>query len=215
MTSKPNGMKAPLHSEFYDNPSLYGLRRSTRAHKSPERFQADEEKPRRSRSSRPTSSDNDFSDEDNDSEDVSISRRKKKRSKAGTKSKIGSKRSNSNDSYDYYAEPYEDTGFNAGTNDDEEDEDGEFFQSQKHEASSRAKKKQRVIKSGSSTPQYTPTRFSSRTSKIVNYNIDQDNDDADLMDSEDEKRAQAAYVQDYIVEDPSGKSIFCFFYINV
>lgn len=70
------------------------------------------------------------------------------------------------------------------------------------------KKKQKLLlKSGSSTPSYTPTRFSVRTNKIVSYAVDDDND-ADLMDSEDEAYANSYAVQDYIVENPTGKLRF-------
>lgn len=122
----------------------------------------------------------------------------------GAKGKL-EKRANGDDSYDYYADPYDNSGL-GGKKLEEEDGDEEFFQSQKQEASSRAKKKQRLAKSGSSTPQYTPTRFSSRTSRVVNYNIDHDNGDADLMDSEEEKFAEAEVSQNYVVDDPSGMS---------
>lgn len=212
MSTKSNGVKSSLPSELYDNPALYGLRRSTRAHNPPERFQIDDEPSRRSSRTKTALEDHEFSADDEEDSDVvssSLRRKKKRKSKPtlSSKSKNGSSSKRSNESLgDFFNDPYDNNIFKKKDSDVEDDnDDEEFFQSQREEASIRAKKKQKLSTSGTSTPQYTQTRFSSRNNKVVNYNFDDDNDDADLMDSEDEAYANSHAVQDYIVEDPTGK----------
>lgn len=191
--------KSSIPSDFYENPSLYGLRRSSRAHNPPDRFQVEEELPRRSRKKSSIISDSSEDDGDDSDQVTNASRRRKQKK---PKSKKHSR--NSEDIYESFS-PYDPNASSAKhNNSSDEDDDDEFFNNQK-EASRRSRKRQKIQKSGSSTPQYTPTRFSSRQSKVVNYNIDASIDDADLMDSEDEAYANSNAVQDYIVEDPTGK----------
>lgn len=66
MSTKSNGVKSSLPAEYYDNPALYGLRRSTRAHNPPERFQIEEEAASSRRSTRAKDSSIDADSEDDD-----------------------------------------------------------------------------------------------------------------------------------------------------
>lgn len=215
MSTKTNDIKSSIPPEYYDNPSLYGLRRSARAHNPPDRYQSNELSSSSRRSTRAKNTpdggaseeDDDDDDEDEDSfiddddNSDSLSRRRKRKPTSKSKNSKRSKPATTDESFEYYEDSYQN-----GVKQDylEDDDDEEFFTSKRASAAQKSKNKmqQKLLKSNSTTPSYTPTRFSSRNNKVVNYAVEDDND-ADLLDSEDENYAAAAAMQNYIVENPT------------
>lgn len=164
-------------ADYYENPALYGLRRSTRAHNPPERIM------------------------DEYSSESDTPKRTRKKSKASTNTTKTKKKRKEDDFYDdsmVISDPEQ-------NEEDEEDEDV-YASSKKARLQELAKKKKkRKLASNSeeeSSGVYTPPmRFSTRNSKVVNYNIDNHDDDADLMETDEE--ALNTY-QDYEPEQQSG-----------
>lgn len=188
-------MTTRTSSEYYENPSLYGLRRSTRAHNPPERFVVEEA----SRSK--------YADYSSDSDSTSTQKTKKKPKTRKPKIKDD----------DFY-EDYNDNVKSASEveEEDEEDDDEAYASSKRARLKELAKsKKRRKLGSNSeeeSSGVYTPpTRFSTRNNKVINYNIDHQDDDADLMETDDENGVD--YNIQYESEQPAGAySLFIFLF---
>lgn len=181
-------MTTRTSSEYYENPSLYGLRRSTRAHNPPERFVVEET----SRSK--------YADFSSDS-DSTMARKPKKKTKA-KKLKI-----KDDDFYDDYNGNIK-SASDADEEEDEEDDDEAYASSKRARLKELAKsKKRRKLASHSeedSSGVYTPpTRFSTRNNKVVNYNIDHQDDDADFMETDDETGVDNTI--QYEPEQPAGE----------
>lgn len=161
--------KAVGNIHFDDDPELYGLRRSRRAHTAPERFQIEEAVPTK----RPRKQYNFDSDSDTEEEHT--------RRKSG---KGGSGRVAAATTVSYVEEDEDD--------DEDEDTEDEVFATSKRamQQEKRLAKKRRKLqklasggngKSRSATEEigsdYAPQmRFSSRNSKVVNYNTDVDDE---------------------------------------
>lgn len=172
--------------EYYENPSLYGLRRSARAHHPPEQYEPEEDS--RSKYTEYTS------DSDSDAP-----KKTRKRSKPKARKRK-----------DEYEDVYENNGYNSksGSPSEDEEDDDEIYASSKRSrlqelANSKKRRKMQNTSEEESTGLYTPPmRFSSRNNKVVNYSIDHQDDDADLLESEDE--LTNGYAPQYEPEVPLG-----------
>jgi chromodomain-helicase-DNA-binding protein 1 len=182
--------------DFDEDPELYGLRRSRRAHVAPERFSVKDEPSRRR-----MYDDSDIDDDDDDDGDEFGSSRKSRKKGRG-RAKI-----KTNDSYS------DDYPMN-----DEDDDDEAFASSKRARAQemSRIKKKRKLMRSRGSNEgsevdsgYAAEMRFSTRNSKVVNYNIDVDDEDFEdqvtykYEDGDDYAYAEAEPVREY-------KHFFCF-----
>lgn len=164
---------APISSaDFELNPELYGLRRSRRSHAIPERYSAEQESTRSNTYAESSAS--------SDDDDGSNSRRRSRKKK---KNQGRRKRS---DEYE------DDDGFIDGMNDnEEEDEDDDDDHEEVFATSKRARafekaqaKKRRKLhnkKKGEDEEDHggfaAQMRFSTRNNKVVNYSIDEDDED--------------------------------------
>lgn len=167
--------------DFEDDPELYGLRRSRRAHNAPQRFSIEQEPvKKRSKYIEYSSS---------DSEGSSQRRRKKSSRKHNSTSK--------HDEYNYKVITHEDS-------DDIEEDDDAFTTSKRARQieKARTKKRRKLMKSGQleEEQQYAAAmRFSTRNNKVVNYKIDDDDDEFEeqmILDSGDAEQYDYSTTQE-------------------
>lgn len=179
-------MSTKASSEYYENPSLYGLRRSARSHNPPDRYEIEEARTKYTEYS---------SESDSDAP---------KKSRKKSKSRAKKVKEENEDFYD------DANGYNsksASEEDDDEDDDEVYASSKRARlqelANSKKRRKLQTNSEEESTGLYTPPmRFSSRSSKVVNYSIDHQDDDADLMETDDE--LANGYADHYEPEVPLG-----------
>jgi len=139
--------------EVLENPELYGLRRSARAHVTkPMTFQ-----------------ESDLSDED----DIPKNKRKKKQKEVYSEEEVEQEQNNNKNNNNNY---------DIDDIDDDDDDDDEEFGAPKR-SKNKLKKKRKVHKK-QKISQAEEVRFSSRNSRVVNYQVDEE-DDADLLESDD------------------------------
>lgn len=182
-----------MASPYYENPELYGLRRSSRP-RIETYDESDGSTPdRHGRESR-------YVEYSSESESDSVQRRRKPKAKSLRKKRIEEEVYESNNE-----EEEADEGVSASETDDE-DYGGSSKRARKLSKMANSKKRLKVKAQhtdddsggfGTYTP---PTRFSSRGSKVVNYTLD-DNDDADLLESDED--AVQSYV--YVPVEQAGK----------
>lgn len=167
---------------YEDDPELYGLRRSGRSHVKPktyiEEIQEDEQ----------DSTDVEMRDDDSDEYETYVEKPKKSKAKRNnTSTKSSSTRSKRIVMSDGDEEEDQE--------EDSEDSDEEFGVKKTKKKFGATKKRKRSPPSTYETSE--AVRYSSRNSKVVNYNVDVDNDD-DLLVSEDE------YADHYDEDEESG-----------
>lgn len=146
-------------ADFELNPELYGLRRSRRAHHVPDRFSVEAD-------TRSTT----YAESSDDSE--STSRRRQQKRNRKTKRQNG------------IVDDEEDNAFDDDDDDfDDDDDDEEVYATSKRAKAfekAQAKKRRKLHKKSedSELNHYAPQmRFSTRNNKVVNYSIDEDDDD--------------------------------------
>ncbi|CAR26515.1 ZYRO0B11638p [Zygosaccharomyces rouxii] len=161
-----------VDEEVLENPELYGLRRSHRAsaHPTTKYFSEDED-----------------ADEDEDDGPVMGSRRRKNRQYTDPDADEGDI-----DEEEDEEDEEEEIG-------DEEDDDDYFGSPNKSKRRSQGNNHGRKSKPMKAKEENLPTRFSNRTSKAVNYNIDYS--DEDLLESDDGGRAKANTNNDEIDDE--------------
>lgn len=188
-------MTARTGSEYYENPSLYGLRRSARAHHPPDRFQIEESRTK-------------YTEYSSDSDSDAAPKKSRKKSKPRARK-----------AKEEHEEFYDQNGYNsksAASDEDDDEDDDEVYASSKRArlqelANSKKRRKLQTNSEEESNGTYTPPmRFSSRSSKVVNYSIDHQDDDADLMETDDELIANG-YGDHVEPEEPAGifSDLFC------
>lgn len=172
-------------TEYYENPSLYGLRRSARSHNPPDRIQEVEDDNPSKYTEYTSESDSDVP----------------KKTRKWGKPKVRKAKEE---------EFYDQNGYRSKTpsedENDEEDDDEIYASSKRSRLQELANSKRRKLQSNSeeeSSGVYTPPmRFSSRSSKVVNYSIDNQDDDADLLETDDELANK--YAEQHEPETPAG-----------
>lgn len=151
-------------ADFELNPELYGLRRSRRAHHVPDRFSVEAD-------TRSTT----YAESSDENENASRRRRQRKNRKNKKQNGIVDDDDDDDDAFD-------------GVDDDEDDfedddDDEEVFATSKRAKAfekAQAKKRRKLHKKSedSELNHYAPQmRFSTRNNKVVNYSIDDDDDD--------------------------------------
>lgn len=180
VTRESTAVAPPDNVDYEENPELYGLRRSRRAHIAPQRFTVEEERIKR------RSKYTEYSSSDSDSDRPRTKRRAKSRKQRRIE-------------YD----DFEVNSLQQINADDDDDDDDDVFTTSKRARrmeKSLSKKRRRVMKRGDEDIQ-TPSamRFSTRNNKVVNYNIDDDDDEFEdqmILDPGDAKQ------YDYSVAEP-------------
>ncbi|KAH3681285.1 hypothetical protein WICPIJ_007746 [Wickerhamomyces pijperi] len=186
---------------YEDDPELYGLRRSGRSHTKPKSYieEMQEEEERAA-----NDYDAEVRDDDSDEYETYVEKPKKKRTPAKkSKSKTTVTSSSSSTRSRKRVVMTDDEENDDGEEADDSDSDEEF-------GAKKAKKKFGVKKRKTSSKKraqsdFDEVRYSSRNSKVVNYNVDIDNDD-DLLESEDEYDADGYDEDDVYYYDNNSAS---------
>ncbi|ANB14121.1 chromodomain-helicase-DNA-binding protein 1 [Sugiyamaella lignohabitans] len=178
--------------DFENDPELYGLRRSRRAHIPPEPFHIDEGTKRRVKSRYIESS----GSENDDSDSGSSRKRSQKKKAKGTRGRPPSAATVA--SRAAYYEEDEDID-----DDDEDDDDDDTFggstkKKHQHGSSKHRRKRAKLQAFAEDSDRFSSAelRFSTRNNKTVNYNIDDDDDDF-----EEQVTYQPHEVEDYAIEE--------------
>lgn len=140
--------------DFENDPELYGLRRSKRAHVAPERFSVDV----------------DSSDSNDDDSDFGAPKSRRSRTK---KKKSGRSSRNESDEADF-----DDDNDNFVSDEDDDDVYASSKRARASELSKRKKRRKIANDNDEGLSELAPQmRFSTRNNKVVNYNIDDDSDE--------------------------------------